>query len=116
MLRRLATLLLALSVTLAGLMAKPHAAACCVVRQAPGHDCCKAPAQLRTSDCCRGNPQLTDRAVHSQQQPPPALPLALAAPALDAAAQAAEWVATVPLQRGLAPPGSLIAQHTSLLL
>ena len=116
MLRRLATLLLTLGVTFAGLLATPHAAACCIVRQAPAHDCCKAPAQLKASDCCRGSRQLSERAVHSQHAPQQSLPVAFTAPLAAVALLPAGDVGDTPLTRGLAPPGSLIAQHTSLLL
>jgi hypothetical protein len=116
MLRRLATLLLTLCVTFAGLLAQPHAAACCVVRQAPAHDCCKVPVQLKTSDCCRGSQQLSDRAVHNHHAPQQGLPVALTAPLVAVSPLAVRAVGDVPLTRGLAPPGSLIAQHTSLLL
>jgi len=106
-LRRLATLLLALSVTFVGLLAKPHAAACCVVRQVQAHQCCKASAQLRTSDCCSGNHQLTNRVVHTQAAPQTSLPVALVGPMTDGPLAAVDSVLTVPLSRGLAPPGSL---------
>jgi hypothetical protein len=116
MFRRIATLLLTLSVTFVGLLASPHAAACCVVRQASAHDCCKVAAKLSGPDCCRGNQQLTDRVVHNQHAPQPALPVALGEPMLDMQHLAVEATVATPLPRGLAPPGSLIAQHTSLLL
>jgi hypothetical protein len=116
MVRRVATLLLTLSVTFVGLLANPHAAACCVVRQAAAHDCCKVAAKLTGPDCCRGNQQLTDRVVHNQHAPQPALPVALGEPMLDLQRPAAEAAIATPLLHGLAPPGSLIAQHTSLLL
>lgn len=115
MLRRLATLLLALGVTFAGLLAKPHAAACCIVRPASAHDCCKVPVQLKTSDCCRGDQSSVDRAVHSQPAPPQTLPVALTSVAADSPLLHG-GVVIAPTTRGLAPPGSLIAQHTSLLL
>jgi hypothetical protein len=116
MLRRLATLLLTLNVTFAGLLAMPHAAACCIVRQAPAHDCCKATTQLHTSDCCRGNQQLTDRVVQTQHAPQQSLPAALVDPLVRTVPPAIATIVAAPLTRGLAPPGSLIAQHTSLLL
>ena len=116
MLRRFATLLLTVSVTFVGLLANPHAAACCVVRQASAHDCCKVAAKLSEPDCCRGNQQLTDRVVHSQHAPQAGLPVALGEPMLDRQQPPAEATVATPLPHGLAPPGSLIAQHTSLLL
>lgn len=116
MVRRLATLLLALGVTFAGLLAKPHAAACCIVRQASAHDCCKAPVQLKTSACCKGDPSSVDRAVHSQQAPPQSLPVALTSVPMADSLLSLSSVVVAPDRRGLAPPGSLIAQHTSLLL
>ena len=116
MLRRFATLLLTLSVTFVGLLASPHAAACCVLREASAHDCCKVDAKLSGPDCCRGNQQLTNRVVHNQHAPQPALPAALGEPMLDMQRAEAEATVATPLPHGLAPPGSLIAQHTSLLL
>lgn len=115
MLRRIATLLLTLSVTFAGFMAKPHAAACCVMRQAM-HDCCKADHQLRTADCCRGDQQHGQRAVHSQQAPPPSLPVAIVPMVVSVQPPGVAEMLRSPLARGLAPPGSLLGQHTSLLL
>jgi hypothetical protein len=87
-----------------------------VVRQASAHDCCKVKAKLSGPDCCRGNRQLTDRVVHSQHAPEPALPVAVGEPRLDMQCLATQATVATPLPHGLAPPGSLIAQHTSLLL
>lgn len=116
MLRRIAMLLLTLNVTFAGLLVMPHAAACCMIRQAPAHDCCKATTQLHTSDCCRGNKQLTDRTVQTQHAPQHFLPAALVGSLVRTVPPAIGTIVAAPLTRGLAPPGSLIAQHTSLLL
>lgn len=116
MFRRLATLLLTFSVTFVGLLAKPHAAACCIVRQERAHECCKAPEQLKTSDCCSGNHQLTDRVVHNQAAPQTSFPIALIEPIAEGPLPATEFILSIPLTRGLAPPGTLIAQHTSLLV
>lgn len=117
MLRRLATLLLAISVTVVGLTARPHAAACCVVQQAPMHECCKAAQNLRASSCCRGSQDLKHRTVNSQlQTPQPSLLTVHLGPLLAAPAPTTGTVRVAQRARGLAPPGSLTAQHTSLLL
>jgi hypothetical protein len=115
MLRRLATLLLALCVTFAGLLAKPHAAACCVVRQAAAHDCCKRGDQLQTSSCCRGDKELGARVVDSQHAPQQSVPVSSLTDDITPQVSLVT-IGVVALTRGLAPPGTLIAQHTSLLV
>jgi hypothetical protein len=116
MLRRLVTVLLMLCVTATGLLASPHAAACCIVRPAGGHDCCKHVDQLKSASCCRGNKHLGTRVVHSQQAPEQTLPLAFVELVDNAARATPAATIAAPLTYELGPPGSLIAQHTSLLV
>ena len=112
---RAATLLLAVAVVAGSLSGIPRSKACCIV-PAEGHDCCRASATLRGLDCCDGARELAPRALtpkvdihHASMSSAVVLSDIRLAPLQAVAFQA-------DLTRGLAPPGSLTAQHTSLLL
>lgn len=115
---RLLSLLLTALVALAGVALGPCPQGRCAAMQAASHDCCKRDGLTRPS-CCPPAGQL------SQQQAPPAL---------ERAADGIQVVATRPvpvvlaglapaphdtprrIDPAAAPPGTLIAQHTSLLV
>lgn len=117
--RRLATLL-ALAVGLTTSIACPRGGLCCAgpEREAAPHDCCqKSRAAIGAFDCCPDGPQLTHRAVNSHGSHGL---LTLAAAALSIGGTR-EGTSRAPqsrsaLIRGPAPPGTLTAQHVSLLL
>ncbi len=116
--RRLASLLLTMLIALAGVGVGACPQGRCAAMQAAAHDCCKRDGLTRPS-CCPATEHL------SQQQAPPALERA-ADGIQFAAAQAVPVVLAAPaphlpeaprdIDPGAAPPGTLIAQHTSLLL
>jgi hypothetical protein len=121
MTRRLATALLAAAMLVAGVVVGPCTGnAACAMARLQQMDCCKSPpAGINAPRCCpdvsqvgrNASPATTDRPTHR----------ALQAPAMQLVPVAAATVPPV-VVRALridpaAPPGgSLIAQHTSLLL
>jgi len=118
MLRRLASLLLTLLIALAGVGVGACPQGRCAAMQAAAHDCCKQNGLTKPS-CCPETEQL------SQQQATPALDraadgiqYAAAQPVAVVLASAAPRLPEAPrdIDPGAAPPGTLIAQHTSLLL
>ena len=121
--RRLATLLLSTVMILGGVVAGPCiGSASCALAQGQLINCCKSPgAGISTPRCCNGRPQLARNAtpataarqVHG----------GLAAPAMPVASVAVEpadptqLFAPQRVDAATAPPGgTLVAQHTSLLL
>jgi hypothetical protein len=117
MLRRLVTLLLTLTVALTGLAASPCAGAQCgMMRQRMR--CCEPGLHAERSCCGRlapraaaSEPAALERVHH--QPAPGALPLAAS---LSSPLVARGPIAAVPIRLSHAPPPTLIAQHTSLLL
>jgi hypothetical protein len=118
MLRRAAVLLLTTVLASAGLTVGACPQARCAMRQAKAMTCCQHGGLTRPS-CCppverigqRATPPATDRpadaVAHAAWLP---LSLVLAAPAR------ALPGAALRIEPGTAPPGTLIAQHTALLL
>jgi hypothetical protein len=121
--RRLATLLLSAAMILASVLAGPcMSSASCPLAQGQQIDCCKGPgAGISAPRCCDGRhqvgrtapPATAERQVHS----------GLAAPAMPVAPVAVEptdpsqLFAPQRVDAATAPPGgTLVAQHTSLLL
>jgi len=116
MLRRLAHLLLAAIFLLAATGACPRGGACPSMQQA-AHKCCDTPAEaVRASDCCTDGSQLANRALGTERAGEPVLAVALAPVAPEGLPPATAVFAATTRARGLAPPGTLLAQHTSLLL
>ena len=115
--RRLATLLLAVAVILTGITACPRGGACAVMQQA-AHKCCHHSVTFRSSNCCDTGNQLAQRALGTERCVEHGkMPLALTAVlSADMQASAPLAITGVEITRGLAPPGTLITQHTSLLL
>lgn len=118
MVRRLATLLLTAVLAFAGLAVGPCPDGRCAMSQAGAKDCCPRDGWTKPS-CCPPAEQVGQRSVPpAAERPAPALAVA-AAPAM-----AMTPVLLVPVQAltappdvaGPAPPATLIAQHTSLLL
>jgi len=117
MTRHLGTLLLAALIALTGITVGPCLQGRCAAMQA-AHDCCKRDGFHKPS-CCPATEHLSraqavpalERAADGIQlaamQPVPVV-LAPCAPALPEALRE--------IDPGTAPPGTLIAQHTSLLL
>ena len=122
--RRVTVLLLTIVLACAGLTVGSCPQAHCAMRAPKAMACCKqaAPTErqsLSKPNCCppveqigqRATPPAVDRPadgiVHVASQ---ALPVVLAAPVLVRAG------VTPRIEPGLAPPGTLIAQHTALLL
>ena len=116
-----AVLLLVATVAGAGIRPCPQAMRSCSTAKQIGHDCCGARTALRAVDCCCPNrvqeatPLLSTAAQHDHL---PAKVLVASAVYLDSPTTAA----TPPGLRwdrpdhGLAPPGTLVTQHTALLL
>jgi hypothetical protein len=120
--RRLAMLLLVVGVIFTGLTACPMAGLCCFTQpqETAAHDCCKkGTATIRTSDCCR-DAQLGYRAVNSQAQIHGLFVLVLTGIAAGDCPEVATITLASALRNGSthgpAPPATLTAQHTSLLL
>jgi len=121
--RRTLIVVLTTVLAFAGLTVGSCPQARCAMRQAPAMDCCKeadsGAQSLSKPNCCppveqigqRATPPAVDRPadgiVHVASQ---ALPVVLVAPVLVRAG------VTPRIEPGLAPPGTLIAQHTALLL
>ena len=120
--RRLTALLLVAAIVLAGVMAGPCAGRACAMAQARQMDCCKdAGVGISAPRCCDGHHELSRAATPATVER--VLPASAAVPISDAPVVLASSAAAQPsmvLRRippGSAPPGgSLIAQHTSLLL
>jgi hypothetical protein len=125
MLRRLATVLLIAAVTFAGVIACPRGGACCI-RQAAAppevaaaaHDCCAKGPALRASDCCNQISAVAPRALNAATKIVHSHGMIAAADAAPTGVLPVASPCTVRSgqDRGLAPPGTLTGQHTSLLL
>lgn len=123
MTRRPAALLLAAAMIVAGVVASPCAgnAACAMVAARP-MDCCKGPgAGISAPRCCHGSQQVSRGATPVITEGP--VQSAPPAPAMQVRSVVVAFVhsthvfAPRRVDAGAAPPGgTLIAQHTSLLL
>jgi hypothetical protein len=121
--RRLAVSLLCTAFVLAGVVAGPCTGnAACALASAMQMDCCKGPPSgISAPRCCAGARQIggatapatAERPAHSRLIAPTMTVAALVA-AIDAPARvhAAHSIAS----RAAPPGGTLVAQHTSLLL
>ena len=122
--RRTLIVVLTTVLAFAGLTVGSCPQARCAMRQAPAMDCCKeadsGAQSLSKPNCCPPVEQIGQAATPPAADRPAdgiahvaalALPVALAAPL-------APRRVAIPLRvdPGLAPPGTLIAQHTALLL
>jgi len=115
---RLSTLAIAAFLVLGNITLCPSGR--CPMTQGAGRDCCSKGQGLKSPDCCptsfqRGAPRLAATGgAHRTVASPLALHLSAAfvppSPRLD---EARRFAAIAP---GPAPPGSLLARHTSLLL
>lgn len=121
--RRLAVSLLCTAFLLAGVLAGPCTSnAACAIARAQQMDCCKGPpVGISAPRCCTGAPQISgnnapatpERPAHSRL----IVPSMQLAPAIVAVIEPAPIIALQRIDPGAAPPGgTLIAQHTSLLL
>lgn len=119
MARRLASLLLSAVLALAGLTVGPCPDGRCAMQAAPAMDCCPT-GGLHEPSCCPPVDQLGQRSLQPAGSERPLQAVALAAglpvPPAIAAPPAAAAVAPRAVVGTAAPPGTLIAQHTSLLL
>jgi len=117
--RKLAILLLALSMISAGLATCPRGAVACALLQQANHQCCGNHLSLRTRDCCRGErlptPAFTSGAAGNGATHLAKL-LVTSASCLLTPAQPARGFPPSDHQYGLAPPDTLVTRHTSLLL
>jgi len=119
MVRRIAILVLVSFVAVAAGAACPQGAAACPVARRAVRDCCAHHTVTRDATCCcaRGalsaTPTLTsaEQATHGVYAPSLA-----GLSAVPCAAPPLNPLAVVTRGRGLAPPDTLIAQHTALLL
>lgn len=119
--RVLAVLLLVATVAGAGLRPCPQAMPACPAAKQIAHDCCGARTALRMVDCCcpsrvqETTPVLGTAAPHDHL---PAKVLVATALYLDSPTAAANLFALRwdRLDHGLAPPRTLVTQHTALLL
>jgi len=118
--RRLTIVLLVATVLLAGTTACPRNAASCTVAMRAHHACCEH-AALRSSDCCCKDTQPTPL-LSTTVGPAPqdfshtlvALPVGCVPP-LPTLARVS-GVSQARSDHGLAPPDTLVLQHTQLLL
>ncbi len=111
-------LLLAASVVLTGITACPRGGLCSVIQQA-AHKCCHRSEALRSLNCCDAGSQLASRALGPERALDQGriAPDAVAVLPIDSHATSTSVAFTRSAPRwGLAPPGTLTAQHTSLLL
>jgi hypothetical protein len=116
MFSRLAHLLLAAAISFAGTSACPRGGACPSMQQAV-HKCCDTSATaLRASDCCSDGFQLPSLGLGTERPGNQGLPVTRVAVATGGAVAMHRVRIAGTAFRGLAPPGSLIEQHTSLLL
>jgi hypothetical protein len=122
MIRRLAALLLSVVMLLAGVVAAPCTShATCAMAQARPMDCCAGKNGISAPGCCEGKSQLSRSAApatvegsaQTASTPPGTLLPALAAVVI--VPTAINLPARIDA-RAAPPGGTLIAQHTSLLL
>jgi hypothetical protein len=122
MTRRLAALLLTIAMTLAGVLATPCVSrAACAMAQARPMDCCAGKPGISAPSCCDGKSRLARDAIPAtlERSAPTAaqtldtpLPAPLAPVIVNAHSDALPRIDS----RAAPPGGTLIAQHTSLLL
>ena len=122
MARRLAALLFGVALFSAGLAAAPCAGrATCAMAAASQKDCCNQKAGIAAPRCCGGEQRVQRAAPPAAPERPVQLQLTAsamyAAPAALALAEPARPARAERAAPGTHPPGgTLIAQHTSLLL
>ena len=121
MCRRLATLLLSAALIFAATVAAPCVGrASCAMTSARQRDCCTAPQGISAPRCCGGEQRVqraAPPATTGRQAPPVPLATALylaAIPPLTAGAQ--PRLGRLDTGGADPPGGTLLAQHTSLLL
>jgi hypothetical protein len=122
MCRRLAALLLSVTLSLAAIAAAPCVGrASCAMASARQRDCCTSPQGISAPRCCGGE-QRVQRAAPAataagRQAPPVLLASALYLAAIPPSAAGAQPRLGRLDAAGADPPGgTLVAQHTSLLL
>jgi hypothetical protein len=122
MTRRLAVLLLSTAVMLTGVVAAPCAShAACAMAQAGPMDCCAGKTGISAPSCCDGKAQLSRKATPATAERSAQMTLDLPGtllPTLTPVVVAATRIDAPPRAdaRAAPPGGTLIAQHTSLLL
>jgi hypothetical protein len=121
MLRRLATLLVALAVVAGGVATCPCVVKACAIAKAKPMDCCEKKPGLNAPDCCPGGTQLSQHDAAPTVVNPIRHVIALADQVVPLAATVnarpeLPAVALLPEPSGAPPGGPLVAQHTSLLL
>lgn len=118
MLRRLAALLLTAVVALAGLTVGPCPDGRCAMTAAKAMSCCQRDGLTKPS-CCPPVEHLGQQVVPPAADRPAQLLAHVAAQPLAVVLAAEPPAPSAPLPiaaRGAPPPGTLIAQHTSLLV
>ena len=116
--RRLASLLLAAVVALAGLTVGPCPDGRCAMTAAKAMTCCQRDGLTKPS-CCPPVEHLSKQVVPPAADRPAQMMAYVAAQPLAVVLAALPPAPAAPLPiaaRGAPPPGTLIAQHTSLLL
>jgi hypothetical protein len=121
MARRLAALLFSAAMILASVaMAPCTSQASCALASGRRMDCCTAKTGISVPRCCNGNQQVSSTTPATPEQPIQSTLAASAmhvAPARLALANSPQTHRSGRIDAGPAPPGgTLIAQHTSLLL
>lgn len=116
MCRRLANLLVAATFALATAGACPRGGDCPTMQRA-AHRCCDTGSEaLRVFDCCAGGLPQVDRAPAAERTELSARAAVLIGGMNESPAPRRFAFGCFRVARGLAPPGSLVGQHTSLLL
>jgi len=120
--RRPAAVLLSAAIAIAGLIGAPCVTRACAMVQARQMDCCKATgAGIRAPRCCTGSREVSRQATPATvtrvaNSPAPAMSVATM-PVVAQTAEPTHALRFAHLPNGTAPPGgTLIAQHTLLLL
>jgi hypothetical protein len=122
MLRRLAVLLLAAAVIAGGITTCPCITTACTIAMGRQMDCCNDARRdgIGAAKCCPGGTQLSQQTASPAADPPARTMLALAVRSVAVAGSMPaplRGVTARAIDPGAAPPGgSLIAQHTSLLV
>lgn len=121
--RRLAVSLLCTAIVLAGVVAGPCGSnAACALASARQMDCCKGPPiGISAPRCCAGAQQISGTTAPATAERPAhgrliAAAMQVAAPAAAINAAARLHAAPRTAARAAPPGGTLVAQHTSLLL
>jgi hypothetical protein len=121
MVHRLAAVLLSAAVILAGVALSPCTSrASCALAAAARMDCCTAKNGISAPRCCSGHQQVRTATPATPERSAHDLRAASASHVVSAVRALAAAARTNPLRRiepAAAPPGgTLVAQHTSLLL